>query len=54
MEVLFFLLYLALCLLVGLLGRHTRLGYWGTAVVAFLVTPLIAFLGVVLFAPRRS
>lgn len=37
-------LYLVLVLVVGRLGRHTRLGYFGTSVLALLVTPPIAVL----------
>jgi hypothetical protein len=50
MEVLFLAAYVALCLLVAVLGRATRLGYWGTVVVAFVVTPFLAFVFLVLFA----
>jgi hypothetical protein len=50
MHVLFLAVYLALCLLVAVLGRHARLGYWGTAVVAFVLTPFVTFIFLVLFA----
>jgi hypothetical protein len=50
MHLLLFALYVGFCLLVALLGRETRLGYWGTVVTAFVVTPLVAFIFLVLFA----
>ena len=49
MHVLLFALYIGLCLLVAVLGRNTRLGYWGTAVVAFVVTPFLTFVFLILF-----
>jgi hypothetical protein len=53
MEVLLFLGYIALCLLVGILGRETRVGYWGTVVIGIVLTPFLTFLGLFFFAPRR-
>jgi len=54
MEFLLFFGYTALCLLVGTLGRTTRIGYWGTVLVSFVVTPIATFLLLFLFAPRPS
>ena len=54
MEVLLFLGYIALCLLVGILGRQTRIGYWGTALISLAITPFLTFLLLFFFAPRRS
>jgi hypothetical protein len=54
MEFLLFLGYAALCLLVGTLGRTTRIGYWGTVLVSFVVTPIAAFLFLFFFAPRPA
>jgi hypothetical protein len=54
MEVLLFLGYIALCLLVGVLGRQTRVGYWGTVAVSLVVTPFVTFLFLFFFAPRHS
>lgn len=51
------ILYLILCLLVGLMGRYTRLGYFGTSVLALLVTPPLAvllLLGLAESAERRG
>jgi hypothetical protein len=46
--------YVVLCFLVAILGRPTRAGYWGTFVIAILVTPLVAFLLIVLFGHRLT
>jgi fucose permease len=54
MEFLLFVGYAALCLLVGTLGRTTRIGYWGTVLVSFVVTPIAAFLFLFFFAPRPA
>ncbi len=53
MEFLLGAIYALLCLLVGVLGRTTRLGFWGTAVASFVLTPLAVLLILVLFGPRR-
>lgn len=52
MEILLFLGYIALCLLVGIVGRNTRIGYWGTAGVSVVATPFLVFVILFLFAPR--
>ena len=54
MEVLLFLGYIALCLLVGTVGRATRVGYWGTVVISIVITPFLTFLFLFFFAPRVS
>lgn len=54
MEILLFLGYLALCLLVGTLGRTTRIGYWGTVLVSLVVTPFVTFLFLFFFSPRPA
>jgi hypothetical protein len=54
MEVLLFLAYIGLCLLVGTLGRTTRIGYWGTVLISVVVTPFVTFLFLFLFTPRPS
>ncbi len=46
--------YIALCLLVGILGRSTRIGYWGTVIISVVVTPFLSFLFLFFFAPRPS
>jgi hypothetical protein len=45
----FWVAYLLLCVLAGYLGKGSRLGFWGVALVALLATPLVALLFVVLF-----
>jgi hypothetical protein len=52
MEVLLSLLYVALCLIVAILGRHTRIGYWGTFLVSMLATPFLVFVFLFFFSPR--
>jgi hypothetical protein len=52
MEILLFLGYVALCLLVGILGRQTRIGYWGTVLVSAFITPFLTFLLLFFFTPR--
>jgi hypothetical protein len=54
MEVLLFLGYIALCLLVGTLGRHTRIGYWGTVLLSIVFTPFVTFLFLFFLSPRPS
>jgi Na+/melibiose symporter-like transporter len=54
MEVLLFLGYVALCLLVGILGRQTRVGYWGTVVISIVITPFLTFLLLFFFASRET
>jgi hypothetical protein len=52
MEVLLSLLYVALCLTVAILGRHTRIGYWGTFLVSMVATPFLVFAFLFLLTPR--
>ena len=52
MEALAGLGYVALCLIVAILGRGRRIGYWGTVIVSLLVTPFVTFLILVLFGQR--
>ena len=49
-------IYLALCVLVGIKGMDTRVGFWGTTLLSIIVTPLVVFLALVMFGgePRRS
>ena len=54
MEILLFLGYIALCLLVATLGRETRVGYWGTVLISLVVTPFLTFLFIFFFRPRPS
>jgi hypothetical protein len=34
--------YILLCILAGYLGRSTRIGFWGCALISVFVTPVIA------------
>jgi hypothetical protein len=52
MEVLLFFFYIGLCLTVAILGRHTRIGYWGTFLVSMLATPFLVFMFLFFFTPR--
>jgi RsiW-degrading membrane proteinase PrsW (M82 family) len=45
-----FIIYLVLCLLVAFIARKSKLGSLRTLLVAFLLTPLVAFIYVLLFA----
>lgn len=49
-----FLIYLVLCLVVSFLGRRTRLGWVRTLVVSFMLTPLVAFVYLLLFASLQA
>jgi hypothetical protein len=46
--------YLVLCLLVAIAGRPTRAGYWGTFLIALVITPFLTFLLIVLFGRRLT
>ncbi len=49
------LVYLALCVFVGFRGMDTKLGFWGTAFLSLIATPLIVFIALVLFdKPART
>jgi hypothetical protein len=52
--VLLFAIYVALCLLVGWLGRDRAIGFAGFLVLSLLLNPLIALLLLVVSAPRRA
>lgn len=52
MQPFLILIYLSLCLLVGFMGRRTRLGYWGTAAISIVVTPVLVYIVLVLLPLR--
>lgn len=41
-------IYLFVCALTGYFGRNTRIGFWGTTLLAILVTPLVVLIGILL------
>jgi fumarate reductase subunit C len=45
-----FSIYFVLCLLVAFIARKSKLGSLRTLVLAFLLTPLVAFIYILLFA----
>ncbi len=53
MQFLLLLAYVALCVVAGFAGRHTRVGFWGSFFISFLITPPIAILLMILFYPRQ-
>lgn len=48
----YYLAYLILCVIVGMLGSRTQIGFWGFFFLSFLFTPLIGFMIVILGQPR--
>lgn len=44
------IIYVVLCLVVGFLGRHTRLGALRSILLSFLLTPLVILIYLLLFA----
>jgi len=45
------LIYVGLCLLVGIRGTGTRIGYWGTVFLSLIITPVIMYLALILLNP---
>lgn len=45
--------YLIVCFAVAWIGRNRILGFWGNFLLAFLVTPVITALILIVGAPRR-
>jgi hypothetical protein len=52
MPFLLLLAYVALCVVAGYAGRHTRVGFWGVFFISILITPPVAVLLMILFHPR--
>jgi Na+/melibiose symporter-like transporter len=44
--------YIILCIIAGLFGRQTRLGFWGVLIISLLTTPIITLL--VMFFLKES
>jgi len=47
-------LYVLLCLIAGVLGRHTRMGIWGVAAMSLVITPLVSLLILLLYSPKMK
>ena len=56
LEYLLPFVYAFVCLLTGYFGRNTRIGFWGTTILALLVSPPIVLIGIVLLGtlPRKQ
>jgi hypothetical protein len=53
-EALVVIVYLVFCLLVGLCGTHRRMGFFGTFMISFLITPVAMLIVLLLTAPTRT
>jgi len=45
----FFILYILLCLICGVLGRNARTGFWSVFVLSFVLTPVFSLLMILFF-----
>lgn len=52
LMILFGLIYVALCAMTGVMGRHTRIGFWGFLFLSLLVTPLLPVVAIYLTSPQ--
>ena len=46
------IVYAGLCVATGVIGRNTRIGFWGFLLLSLLVTPFLPLLALLLIAPR--
>jgi hypothetical protein len=46
--------YLVFCFLVGLCGTQRRIGFFGTFLLSFVVTPLVVLVVLMVTAPKRA
>ena len=46
-------LYIAFCVLVGLCGSHRRMGFIGTFIISFFLTPVVVLITLLLTGPSR-
>ena len=46
-------LYLLMCVLTGVAGRKTRIGFWGFLFLSIFVTPLLPLVALFLTAPAH-
>jgi len=49
----FIIFYLLICLLVGVLGSRTMIGFWGFFFLSFFLSPIIALAVVLISTPRK-
>jgi hypothetical protein len=47
------IIYVVFCLLVGLCGTRRRIGFFGTFLASFVLTPVVMIVVLVLTEPRR-
>lgn len=47
------IVYIVFCVLVGLCGSQRRMGFTGTFILSFLITPLIVLVVLLLTGPSR-
>jgi hypothetical protein len=47
------LVYLALCLVAGILGRNRRIGFWGFLFCSILLTPVLSLMFLYFATPRK-
>jgi len=52
MIYLFVAIYVALCMLVAIVGTGARLGFWGTFFVSVLLTPVLTIFFLIIFTPK--
>ena len=50
----FIVVYVILCFITGYFGRSRRLGYFGTVVLSFFITPLLMFMILIFFGPSSA
>jgi uncharacterized membrane protein len=50
----FIFAYVVLCFITGYFGRNRRIGYFGTVVLSFLITPLLMLMILIFFGPSSA
>jgi uncharacterized membrane protein len=50
----FVVAYVLLCFITGYFGRNRRMGYFGTVVLSFLITPLLMLMILIFFGPSSA
>ena len=54
MSLEFVLVYLALCLAAGIVGRNRRIGFWGFFFSSIIFTPAVGLLFLYFATPRKA